>query len=266
MSYPLVRDFSERFNWLLWSTQDGRTITYTSPFPTATKTSCTLQQTFKIGAHVLFEEVAAALDGIPYTKPDKGRIFYEFVLENAPQEILELGFAHGVSTCYMAAALDEIGSGRIFTIDKLNAADRDPDVNMLSIRLGLSKYIEPVFAPTSFTWEMRRMLAESDKPRFDFVFQDGGHTWDVAGFSFFLIDRLLRPGGWVVFDDLKWTLESSSLASKPRVRDLPDDERKAAQVGDVFDLLVRRHPDYLENHTNHGGTLGWARKRQEAGF
>ena len=34
------------------------------------------------------------------------------ILENNFNNILELGFAHGVSSSYMAGALDELGSGK----------------------------------------------------------------------------------------------------------------------------------------------------------
>lgn len=73
-----------------------------------------------------FEAIADLLRGIPYTPPPLGRRLYEFVQENRVSRILELGFAHGVSTCYMAAALSANGSGSILTIDDHSARDRDP--------------------------------------------------------------------------------------------------------------------------------------------
>jgi hypothetical protein len=30
-------------------------------------------------------------------------------------------------------------------------------------------------------------------------------NWDTDGPSLFLVDRLLRPGGWIVFDDIEWS-------------------------------------------------------------
>ena len=33
-------------------------------------------------------------------------------------------------------------------------------------------------------------------------------VWFI-GFAFFLVDRLLAPGGWMVFDDMDWTFASS---------------------------------------------------------
>lgn len=43
--------------------------------------------------------------------PEQGQIVYDFVKNSDIENILELGFAHGTSTCYMAAALDEKKAG-----------------------------------------------------------------------------------------------------------------------------------------------------------
>lgn len=44
-----------------------------------------------------FDAAARSLEGIPYTTPTKGKIFYDLVMERRPRQILELGFAHGVA-------------------------------------------------------------------------------------------------------------------------------------------------------------------------
>ncbi len=213
-----------------------------------------------------FNTVASELAGIPFTGPQKGRKLYNHVLATQPRRILELGCAHGVTACYMAAALDEIGSGTIVTMDLHTALDRDPNIDTLAERLGLREYIEPMFAASSFTWELRRLLDADPNPQFDFAFQDGGHTWDVAGFSFFLIDRLLNPGGWILFDDLNWTLEGSpSQRHRPKVRALSEEERTIPQVGEVFRLLVVQHPGYTDHRLDDDGNWGWARKRSTPG-
>ncbi len=117
----------------------------------------------------------------------------------------------------------------------------------------------PVFAGSSYTWELMRLLEQDPLPRFDFAYIDGGHTWDVSGFGFLLVDRLLAPGGWVLFDDLDWTLGGSpSMRKTDWVKALPEEERTTPQVRKVFEVLVRTHPDYIDVH-EHGGWC-WARK------
>lgn len=58
-----------------------------------------------------FDAIARHLDGLQYTSPHKGRVFYDFIMDTRPEQCLELGFAHGVSSCYIAAALHGAGHG-----------------------------------------------------------------------------------------------------------------------------------------------------------
>ncbi len=103
-----------------------------------------------------------------------------------------------------------------------------------------------------------RQLRDGAGPSFDFCYLDGAHTWDVDGFAFLLLDRLMKPGGWVLFDDLDW-----SLAEDPDVKpgDLPEEERLARQVRLVWDLLVVPHPNY--GLLREDGMWGYAQKLRE---
>ena len=67
-----------------------------------------------------FKKVESLLKGIPYTHPERGEYLYDFIINKQPQNCLELGFAHGVDSCYMAAALDEIGKGELTCIDLIS--------------------------------------------------------------------------------------------------------------------------------------------------
>ncbi len=211
-----------------------------------------------------FDDILRHLENVPHIPPDRGRLLYDFIIATRPQHILELGFAHGTSACYMAAALDELGAGEILTIDKQNAKDRNPDISTLMERTGLSDRITPVFAQRSYTWELMKLLEQHTKdgrtePQFDFVFIDGGHTWDSDGFAFLLADKLLRPGGWVLFDDVTWT--PSVSAGEAWVEEMPVEERDVAQVQKVFELLVV--PDQKYENFEFDGVWAWARKKSD---
>jgi predicted O-methyltransferase YrrM len=201
------------------------------------------------------------LTGIP---SERGRILYEFILDSNMQNILELGFAHGKSTLYMAAALDEIGRGSVITIDKQNAKERDPNIIALLENVGLKQYVDPIFANRSYTWELMKLIERNThnnycKPLFDFCFIDGGHTWDVTGFGFLLVEKLLMPNGWILFDDLAWTIESSARIPDARKEQIPEEERKTAQGGKAFSLLVKQHPNF--HNFKDDGWWGWAQKK-----
>jgi predicted O-methyltransferase YrrM len=176
--------------------------------------------------------------------------------------LLELGTYHGKGTAYMAAVLEMIGRGSLVTIDRVDAKSREPNVYHILRTLKLSHRVQVYLEPRSLTWRLMRLIEEHEKPCFDFCYFDGGHSWDVTGYAFFLVDRLLKPGGWVIFDDLDWTYERMIKPGEPIpgfVSRLPDEERSTAQVGKVWDLLVRRSSDYERHEVI--GNWGIARKR-----
>src|SRR3989442_5381661 len=78
-----------------------------------------------------FAQAGQFLKGIPYIKPRAAHDLYEFVLRGGVSDIIELGFAHGVSTCYMAAALHERGNGTIVSIDLSRARTLEPNLDAL---------------------------------------------------------------------------------------------------------------------------------------
>jgi predicted O-methyltransferase YrrM len=206
---------------------------------------------------VEIDQVATIVDGLPHMRKLAGTRIYDHVLEHQLRRVLELGTYHGVSTCYLGAAVDEI-DGHVTTIDRLSALDLEPNVNDLLERTGLTDRVTTIFAENSFTWELKRMLESADPPQFDFVFLDAGHTWDVTGFAFFLVDRLLSPGGWLLFDDLNWSITNSpSVSEAPWTMAMSQEERDSCQIEAVFDLLVARDERY---DCRRQGNWGWAQK------
>jgi hypothetical protein len=71
------------------------------------------------------------------------------------------------------------------------------------------KHIEEAgFAPM---FELRQERSYRELPRLeqeglelDFAFIDGWHTFDFAFVDFFYVDKMLRDGGVVAFDDADW--------------------------------------------------------------
>lgn len=95
-----------------------------------------------------------------------------------------------------------------------------------------------------------KLLQQHTGPIFDYVFIDGAHTWNVDGLTFFLVDLLLRPGGYVDFDDYSWSL-ANSPSLRPSVFPLTaelytSEQISVAQVSLIVDLLVKPNPRYQE--------------------
>lgn len=183
-----------------------------------------------------------------------------FIEKYQVRNILELGFGHGVSTCYMAAALNRMGEGSIITIDKVKARQRKPTIETLLDKVGESDRVTVYYEPTSYTWRLMKFLEQEPQPTFDLCYLDGAHNWFVDGFAFYLVHLLLKPGGWIIFDDLDWTYsQSPGLKNSEFVKNMPEEERETPQVRKVYELLVKNHPDYYNFKVE--GDWAYAQKR-----
>jgi predicted O-methyltransferase YrrM len=192
------------------------------------------------------------------TGPARGQELYDFLREKQPDSCLELGFARGVSSLYIGAALEANGKGHLTSVDREKAKTLVPSATDLVARAGLGHRIELVHEATTYNWYLYRRIHEQTRdgrcePYLDFCFIDGAHTWVDDGLAFFLVNKLLRPGGWLLFDDLPWRTSSQHV---------PPAEREVAQVQQVFDLLVMQHPTY--DHFETDGRWAWARKSATA--
>lgn len=209
-----------------------------------------------------FETVRLRFDDLPYMTHPEAMILRDFIKTHDVRDILEIGFFQGKSSAYFAAILEDLGRGHLVTIDRVTARQHKPNVKDLLSALDLTHRVTSVFAERSYTWEMAKMIQAIPRTQFDFCYFDGGHTWDATGFGFVLVDILLRPGGWIIFDDLKWTIEAAiqNRAKVPkRWRSCSPDERATPAVSLVFDLLVP-HFGYTELQTANKGRWGIARK------
>ena len=100
-----------------------------------------------------FEQVCQIVKGVPYINRRNAPYLYDLIIRERISNILELGIAHGTATCYMAAALDELGFGKITCVDLLEAEPlfRPSPEEQLS-KTNLKKHTQIVRMQTGYTW------------------------------------------------------------------------------------------------------------------
>ncbi len=142
--------------------------------------------------HPQFPNLPVAID------PRDGAILQRIVRDVRPRTSLEIGCAYGISTLYICDALAQLGqSVRHIVIDpfqstqwrgiglrNVHAAGFD---HMVDFRCNYSEFVLPELA--------RQHVAV------DFAFVDGRHTFDQVMVELYYLNRLLRVGGVIVFDD-----------------------------------------------------------------
>jgi predicted O-methyltransferase YrrM len=215
---------------------------------------------------VEFEAVARAVAGVPWMTAEQGRIVYDHLVDTGARDVLELGTAHGVSASYLGAAVARTG-GHVTTVDH-GAAAYDPSPESVLERAGVRDRVTVVRQHSSYTWWLAEQVrARSDdagncEPAYDFCYLDGAKHLSVDGLAVVLVERLLRPGGWLLMDDLGFTwAEHHPTVHIDASTQVPFSEAERSQppLRAVYDLVVAPHPSFTELRIQDEW-WGWARK------
>lgn len=222
-----------------------------------------------------FATVADLTREVPVMGERDGRKLYDHVRNTQPDQVLEIGTAWGASACFIAAALEENGHGRLTTVDHRNAAYHDPTAADLFAAAKLDRWIDQLrIADSSYTWwlksqiEQRTDEAGNTRPLYDFCFLDGAHNWTIDGLAVYLVERLLTPGAWLLLDDVNWTYardgeEVSLSPPSDKMFTMSQDELQTPHVGAIVDVILRSHPAFNEIRIQDDN-WAWCRKDARA--
>lgn len=189
---------------------------------------------------------------------------HAFVRRARLRDILELGTGYGATACVFAAAVEEFGGGRVVTVDR--ELYRPVNAEVLKRHLGFRDNPVVVVDDLGYCWFMKDLIKQQSsddtcEPLFDLCYLDGAHTWDVDALAFFLVAKLIRPGGWLIMDDMAFhPIDAPEKKRKDLLPNASDRQLEEFHMGMVFNLCVRQHPDFRDFRITHDGRLGWARK------
>ena len=211
-----------------------------------------------------FDDAAKSLRGIPYMSREQGRRIYDHVRATRPASVLEIGTANGVGAAYMAAALEANGDGRLTSLDRTTASFEPGPVKVLA-DAGLAHRVALIRNPdSSYNWWLKKQVvartdaAGNTEPLYDLVYLDGAHAWDIDGLAVILAEKLLRPEGWLVLDDLDWTYATSPTLAASPPPELSEEQLRESHMRAVFEVLLQAHPAFTEFRDD--GDWGWAKK------
>jgi predicted O-methyltransferase YrrM len=129
---------------------------------------------------------------------EEGNFLQEIIRTSRPQVSLEVGCAYGISSLFICEALREVNARKHIIIDPYqHSAWKGTGLANLR-RAGYANLID--FHDVLSYQYLSRLTEE--RASIDFAFIDGAHTFDYVLVDFFLVDKLLKPGGIVILDDL----------------------------------------------------------------
>ncbi len=225
---------------------------------------------------VNFDDAAHIVADIPgpHIPARRASLLYKHIRNYRPENLLELGTARGGSAVFMASALAENGIGHLTSVDSTRWKWENPTPLEVLEKAGLSQFVTLDKNFSTYAWFLKGELEscmDADglvRSKYDFIFLDGAKNWSTDGITVIIAERLLRPGGWLLLDDLGWNYKQHAPDKKRHyeidVEKLSESERSEPHLRAVFDLLVRTNPAFDE-FVVQDDWWGWARKSPAAG-
>lgn len=217
--------------------------------------------------HPAFERVAAVVDGIPNMSRHQGERVFDHITRHDVHDILEIGPARGTSAAYMAAGLEANGGGHLTTLEK-SGAKYDPRPTDTWERAGVADMIELVLREEqSYNWWLGdQVAAQTDAdgnvtPLYDFCYLDGAHHYTIDGLAVVYVERLLRPGGWLLLDDLRWSYATGESKLKEQLS-WTEAELTEPHVARVLETVIKPHPEFGDIRVEDEDWV-WVQKSKE---
>jgi predicted O-methyltransferase YrrM len=138
---------------------------------------------------------------------DEGRFLKKAIIENGYKETIEIGCALGISSLYICDGLSETGCDCWHTIIDPNQKTTWKSIGIQNLKNAGHDRFTLIEAPSEIA--LPELLGK--KKEFDLAFVDGWHTFDHVLLDFFYLNRLIRVGGMIVFDDASWPPISRAL-------------------------------------------------------
>ena len=160
-----------------------------------------------------------------------------------PPIVAEIGIGVGATTLAIAEALENSGHLYIFDFEK-SVSEIKSDLAARGFE-NVTSFGNTTRHWDSYHWNIAELIKNEDI-EFDLIFLDGAHTYLHDALAFFQCDRLLRLGGYIVFDDYGWSYSTSAHMKNKRLEYMTEEQVDSKQIAFFIDTLVRNHVGYEE--------------------
>lgn len=164
--------------------------------------------------------------------------------------IAEIGIGVGATCFWLATQLKNKGTIHLFDwedrIHIIGEVLRSQGFGNITYHSNSRKVFDGYYWPLAKIALANRTLTEP--VFFDFVYLDGAHMFHQDGPSACILKGLIRPGGFILFDDADWSINASP-SLKPSV--FPEsanwftpEQRDTAHIGMICDLFFEMDADW----------------------
>lgn len=134
-------------------------------------------------------------------RPEQDKTLVDAVLQEKPHRVIETGFAYGFSAMIFVKTMLEMGVEAPYSvsIDPRQSGSALDDAGVLACEdVGISEFVKLYTDGSEYT--LPRLIQEGET--FDMGFVDGCHLFELAFMDIFFMNRLIKPGGLILVDDM----------------------------------------------------------------
>jgi SAM-dependent methyltransferase len=173
--------------------------------------------------------------------------------------VAEIGVGVGATTAELAKLLNNRGELHLF--------DFEDTLSELLNELKESGFSNIVPHPNgrktfeSYNWNLAKMLREMRQAQqsgiFDLVYLDGDHTYHHDAPAALTLKELLKPGGYLLFDDYKWTIAASQTANpkvnKSTASNYSEEQINEPHIALICELFFDHDPKFVKVDLGYEG-------------
>jgi predicted O-methyltransferase YrrM len=181
--------------------------------------------------------------------PDAIEVLQRLKAERHSLVAAEIGVGIGASTVEFLGVMGGVGTLHLFDFDDvlgelvedLRQLDVSHGVDIIPHGNGRERF-------NSYAWKLATLAAAHAREGetlelFDFVYLDGAHAFHHDAPACLVLKRMVRPAGYLVFDDMYWTFKKSPVMNperRPTIReDYSDEQLSIPHIELVVDLFMR---------------------------
>lgn len=132
--------------------------------------------------------------------PEESEFIARLIQAHNCKTAIEIGCAYGLSSLRIAASVLSNSPEAKLTIIDPHQQTQWQNTGVANLRRAGFSHFELIEKPSEFA--LPALL--EDGRQFDFAFIDGWHTFDHTLLDFFYLNRMLKTGGVLVFDDVTY--------------------------------------------------------------
>lgn len=163
--------------------------------------------------------------------------------------VAEVGVGIGATTRVIAERMSSKGELHLFDYEEVVArVERELRSEGLADGIKIVTHSNSRRTYDSYSWRLAQLAIE-DMDRgggfgiYDLAYLDGGHNFHHDAPACVALKELIRPGGYLVLDDVHWTFAKSRSANperNPGIRDLYTQEQIETPHVKIIDRLVMK--------------------------